>query len=278
MDDSGQLVGAWSIDTERISTNVNIGAVLGARTSLPRSATVLPSNALLAEVQAAVDTNGTGVVAWIGSTQNGPTSVQVATLTTGQAPQIAPPLAVCTSASQILSLDVGFDGSHHPVVTWAVTPANGPGPSSIAVARGNGQGGFAPTVETQVESGLMTGLQTAVLSNGGLLATWATGSEIAGAGTAKFSQAGPTGPWSAAQTLASGVHNLTFAANPSGRAAVLFTTPVGNNSSLRAQLRTAGGRSIGRTNVGVDATGRVVALWDDGTPGGSGPSRVLAAR
>jgi hypothetical protein len=72
---------------------------------------------------------------------------------------------------------------------------------------------------------------------------------------------------------------------------VLFTTAVGNHSSLRAQLRTAGGtwgtarllgpsggRSIGRTNVGVDSTGRVVALWDDGTPGGSGPSRVLAAR
>ena len=43
----------------------NIGAALGARTSLPRTATVLPSGALIAEVQTAVDTNGNGVVAWI---------------------------------------------------------------------------------------------------------------------------------------------------------------------------------------------------------------------
>ena len=290
INDAGQLIGAWSIDTQSISTNVNIGAALGTRTSLPRTATVLPSGALLAELQTAVDTNGTGVVAWIGTKQGQPTTVEVATLTPGQAPIIVP-LSSYPASVQLLNLDVGFDGSHHPVVTWAVTPVNGPGPSSIAVARGNGQGGFATTVESPVEPALMTGLQTAVLSNGGLLAVWATGSEIAGAGTVRFSQAGATGPWSAAQTLAGDVQDLTFAANPSGRAAVLFTTAVGTSSSLRAQLRTASGtwgtarllgpsgaRSIGRTNVGVDATGRVVALWDDGPAGTTGATRVLAAR
>jgi len=298
INDSGQLIGAWSIDTESISTNVNIGAALGVRTSLPRTATVLPSGALIAEVQTAIDTNGTGVVAWIQSTPVGQ-SVQAATLQTGQAPIIAQ-LIVLPTTLEVLNLDVGFDGSHHPVVTWSVGPDNAPGPGSIGVARGNGQGGFAPAVETQVDTTLLNKLQTFVTSDGGLLALWATGGPGTIGTTAttpisvRFSQAGPTGPWSAAQTVITGATGgalPSFAANASGRAAVLFPLATSGGTTLRSVLRTtagtwgtvrllgpSGARRIGRANVGVDSTGRVVALWDDAGGGSSQPARVLAAR
>ncbi len=298
INDSGQLIGAWSIDTEGISTNVNIGAALGARTSLPRTATVLPSGALIAEVQTAVDTNGTGVVAWIQSTPAGQ-SVQAATLQQGQAPIIAQ-LIVYPSTLEVLNLDVGFDGSHHPVVTWSSGPETAAGPGSIGVARGNGQGGFAPAAETQIDTTLLSNLQTFVTSSGGLLALWTTpplgaiGTTASTPVNVRFSQAGPTGPWSAAQTVISGVTSgalPSFAANASGRAAVLFPLATSGGTTLRAVLRTAAGtwgsarplgpsgaRRIGRVSVGVDSTGRVVALWDDGSAGASVPTRVLAAR
>ena len=293
INDSGQLIGAWSIDTEGISTDVDIGAALGARTSLPRTATVLPSGALIAELQTAVDTNGNGVVAWIQSTPAGQ-SVQAATLRRGQAPIIAQ-LIVYPSTLEVLNLDVGFDGSHHPVVTWSTNPESAPGPGTIGVARGNGQGGFAPAVETQIDTVALQGLQTFVTSSGGLLALWYTPGFGSGTGpqTVRFSQAGATGPFSAPQTLVTGAAGglPVFAANASGRAAVLFPLASGNGASLRVILRTSGGtwgsvrpigpsgaRRIGRTNVGVDATGRVVALWDDAPAGSNTPVRVLAAR
>jgi hypothetical protein len=293
VNDSGNLIGAWSIDTEGISTNVNIGVGLGSRTSLPRTATVLPSGALIAELQTAIDTNGTGVVAWIQSTPAGQ-SVQAATLQPGQAPIIAQ-LIVYPASLEVLNLSVGFDGSHHPVVTWSSAPETAPGPGTIGVARGNGQGAFAPAVQTQIDTAALAGLQTFVTSDGGLLAFWYTPGFGSGTGpqTVRFSQAGATGPFSAPQTLVTGVASglPTFAANASGRAAVLFPLTSGNGTSLRVILRTSGGtwggvrpigpsgaRRIGATGVGVDATGRVVALWDDAPASSNTPVRVLAAR
>jgi hypothetical protein len=83
---------------------------------------------------------------------------------------------------------------------------------------------------------------------------------------------------------------VVFAANASGRAAVLFPLASGGGTTLRAQLRTSSGtwgspRTIGGTgryvrydSVGVDAKGRVVALWDDGSVSSGQATRILAAR
>ena len=180
-------------------------------------------------------------------------------------------------------------------MTWSVGPDNAPGPGSIGVARGNGQGGFAPAVETQVDTTLLNNLQTFVTTDGGLLALWATGGPGTIGTTAstpvsvRFSQAGATGPWSAAQTVITGATGgalPSFAANASGRAAVLFPLATSGGTTLRSVLRTtagtwgsarllgpSGAREIGRIDVGVDSTGRVVALWDDAS-GGLEPARA----
>jgi hypothetical protein len=131
-----------------------------------------------------------------------------------------------------------------------VGPDNAPGPGSIGVARGNGQGGFAPGVETQVDTTLLDNLQTFVTTDGGLLALWASGGPGNIGTTAstpvgvRFSQAGATGPWSAAQTVITGATGgalPSFAANASGRAAVLFPLATSGGTTLRSVLRTSAG-------------------------------------
>jgi hypothetical protein len=67
----------------------------------------------------------------------------------------------------------------------------------------------------------------------------------------------------------------------------MFPAASGGATALRVTLRSAAGnwgstrtlgtpgRSVTQADVGVDAKGRVVALWDDGS---SSPTRILAAR
>jgi hypothetical protein len=296
VNDDGQLIASWTMDLEN-ATPVNVAAALGSRTALPRAAAVFPSGGLVGDLASAIADNGQAVVAWaqtpISTTVGFPTTIVAATLRSGQAP-IVTTLATRAGAS-ISNLGVGFDGSDRPVVTWNVTQNPNGGPGIIGVARGNGSGVFAPAVETTVDpTQQLLDLQTFVTDDGGLQLYWVNGGVGATPLVIRYSQANAAGAFTAARTLINGGTSPgrpSYAVNGAGRAAVLLPITSGSGTSLRVLLRTAAGnwgqarllgpsgaRKIVNTSVGVDGSGRVVALWDDAGASASQPNRVLAAR
>lgn len=288
---NGRLVAAWTLDTQQPG-GIGLAAALGARTSLPRSAIVLPTDGqIVTDVATTIDAKGNGVVAWIQSPLNsGDNTVKAATLRPGQPAQVA--TLNQRSNATVENLSVGVDSNGRPTATWAVVPA-GTTALSIAVARGDGTGAFAGTFEEQLGTAPITTLETFVLGNGGMLTFWVEGTLPNGPLHVKTSTAQPGGFFVGQQALSGGTPGLgavQFAANAGGRAAVLFPLASGGGTTLRAQLRTSSGtwgspRSIGGSgrytrydNVGVDAKGRVVALWDDGSVSSGKATRILAAR
>ncbi len=287
---NGRLVAAWTLDPET-TVPIGLAATLGSRSSLPRTATVLPTDGQdVADVATAIDAAGNGVVAWVQSSQAGvATTVKAATLRPGQAPQVA---TVNTRPNMYLGdLSVGIDGAGRPTVTWSVSATGGPA-LLIGVSRGDGAGAFAPAFEQQL--GTPNGSYTTfVTGDGALLAFWVEGTGQSGPLQVKTSQAAPGGGFVGVQALTGGKSvrgEVRFAANASGRAALLFPLASGGGTTLKVQLRTASGtwgtpRAVGpsgryvtNTNIGVDAKGRVVALWDDGSASSKSTTRVLAAR
>jgi hypothetical protein len=213
-----------------------------------------------------------------------------ATLRPGQAPRVA---TINTRPNMYLGdLSVGIDGAGRPTVTWGVSTTGGPA-LLIGVARGDGAGAFAPALEQQLSNVPMSSLTTFVTGNGGLLAFWVEATQPSDPLHVKTSQAAPGAGFVGVQALTGGKSvrgSVRFAANASGRAALLFPLASGGGTTLKVQLRTASGtwgtpRTVGpsgryvtNTNIGVDDKGRVVALWDDGSASSKSTTRVLAAR
>ena len=287
---NGRLVAAWTLDTQEPG-GIGLAAALGSRSALPRSATVLPTDGqIVTDLATDIDAQGNGVVAWIQSAQTGgATTVKAATLRPGQAVQVAT-LNVRTDAT-LGDLSVGIDNAGRPTATWGVNPGGGTA-LSVAVARGDGTGAFAAAFEQQLGSAPIGTLQTFVMGNGGMLAFWVEGTPN-GPLHVKTSQAAPGGFFVGEQALTGGKPGrgpVLFAANAAGRAALLFPLAAAGGTTLKVQLRTSSGtwgtprtlgpsgRYVGYDNIGVDAKGRVVALWDDGSSSSTGATRVLAAR
>jgi hypothetical protein len=290
---NGRLVAAWTLDTEGTAP-IGLAATLGSRSSLPKTATVLQTDGQsVSDVATAVDAAGNGVVAWIQSPQGapGPMTVKAATLRSGQAPQVA---TLDTRANASLAyLSLGLDSTGRPSVTWAVNPGGGTA-VLIGVGRGDGTGAFAPAFEEQIGTAAITTLQTFVMGSGGMIAFWVEGTLPSGPLHVKTTQAAPGGNFIGEQALTDGKPGrgqVDFAMNASGRAAVLFPLSSGGGTTLlKVQLRTSSGtwgnpRQLGSSgrytngaNIGVDAKGRVVALWDDGSASSKVATRVLAAR
>jgi hypothetical protein len=289
---NGRLVAAWTLDTQGTAP-IGLAATLGSRSSLPRTATVLPTDGQsVSDVATAVDAAGNGVVAWIQGPPGGAatTTVKAATLRPGQAPQVAtigPP-----ATTSLAYLSVGIDSAGRPTVTWAVNPAGGTA-ALIGVARGDGTGAFASAFEEQLGTAAITTLQTFVMGNGGMIAFWVEGTLPSGPLHVKTTQAAPGGSFIGEQALTDGRPGrgqVRFAMNASGRAAVLFPLSSGGGTTLKLQLRTSSGtwgnpRQLGASgrytnggNIGVDAQGRVAALWDDGSASSKAATRILAAR
>ncbi len=288
---NGRLVAAWTLDTQQPG-GIGLAAALGARSSLPGSATVLPTDGqVVTDVATDIDTHGNGVVAWIQSPLTaGATTVKAATLRPGQAIQVAT-LSVRDNAT-LGNLSLGIDNDGRPTATWSVNPAGGTA-LFIGVARGDGTGAFAAAFEEQLGTAAITTLQTFVLGDGGMLAFWVEGTLPSGPLHVKTSQANPGGFFVGEQALTGGKPGrgpVLFAANAAGRAAALFPLAAAGGTTLKVQLRTSSGtwgaprtlgpsgRYVGYDNIGVDAKGRVVALWDDGSSNSTGATRVLAAR
>jgi len=293
VNNSARLVAAWSMDLEN-ATPVSVAAAIGSRTSLPRTAAVFATGAIVDEVATAIDDDGTAVVAWIqsplGATTASATTIQSATLRSGQAPIVT---TVATRAGAFVNdLGVGFDNDSHAVVTWAVAPDENTGPGIIGVARGTGPGTFSPAVESTVEpTAPLVDLRTFVTGDGTLLLFWTNGA-TGGPTNVRYSQSAAGGAFAAPRTLIgspAGSGRPAYAANAAGRAAVLFPVASGSGTSLRAILRNSSGtwgsarqvgpsgaRTIGLPSVGVDGRGRVVALWGDASS--STAPRILAAR
>jgi hypothetical protein len=287
---NGRLVAAWPLDTQGTSP-IGLAAALGSRSSLPKTAAVLPTDGQsVSAVASAIDAAGNGVVAWIQAPSTGPTSIKAATLRPGQPPQVA--LLATRADAAVYYISLGLDSAGRPTVTWSVNP-NGGTATLIGVARGDGTGAFAPAFEQQLGTSSIATLQTFVTGNGGLLAFWAEEAASGAPQTIKTAQAAPGGTFAAAQTLAGGQPGVGlngFAVNASGRAAVLYTLGSGGATSLKLQLRTtsgtwgssrtlgASGRYLAGGDVGVDAKGRVVVLWADGSSSSKGATRVLSAR
>ena len=297
VNDDGRLVAAWTMDLEN-GTPVNVAAALGSRTSLPRGASVFATGAVVSDLATAIDDDtGTGVVAWIqapiGATVASAWTVRVATLRSGQTPVVT---TVSTRVGALLNdLAIGFDSSSRPVVTWNVTQNENGGPGIIGVARGTGTGTFSPAVETTVDpTQQLLDLETFVTGDGGLLLFWLNGTVGTTPLSIRYSQANAAGAFAAPRTLISGNTGggrPAFAANAAGRAAVVFPLAAGSGTSLRLLLRTSAGtwgsarllgpsgaRKIAAIDVGVDGSGRVVALWDDAGASSATPTRILAAR
>jgi hypothetical protein len=297
INNNARLVAAWTKDLQNAQP-VPVAVAFGTRTSLPRTASVFPTGGQVGDLASDVADNGTAVVAWDESpitpgatVNNSPTTIKAVTLRSGQAP-IVTTLGTRTGAL-INNLAVGFDGNDRAIVTWNVTTNENGGPGVLAVARGTGPGTFAPAVETTVDpTQQLLDLVTFVTSDGGLLLFWTNGGQ--GAPTAiRYSQATGAGVFAAPRTLISSSNAglPSYAANAAGRAAVILPIGSGSGVSLRVLLRTSSGtwgsarllgpsgaRTIRRVSVGVDARGRVVALWDDAGASSSTPTRILAAR
>lgn len=296
INNGARLVATWTRDLEN-GQPVPVAVALGSRTSLPRTATVFTTGALVSDLASAIDDNGTAVVAWVqapvGGTIASPTTVMAATLRSGQAPIVT---TLATRAGALINnLAVGFDSNARAIVTWNITQNENGGPGILGVARGTGPGTFAPAVETTVDpTQQLLDLTTFVTGDGGLLLFWTNGSTTQGPIAIRYSQANGAGVFTAPRTLITGNTGgglPTYAANAAGRAALIFPLASGNGTSLRVMLRTSSGtwgqarllgpsgaRTIRRTSLGVDARGRVVALWDDAGASSSAPTRILAAR
>ena len=296
VNNAGRLVATWTKDLEN-ATPVSVAAAIGSRTSLPRTATVFATGALVGDLASAIADNGTAVVAWtespIGATLASATTIVTATLRSGQAPIVT---TVATRTGALIDdLGVGFDGDGNAIVTWNVTQDQNAGPGIIGVARGTGPGTFAPAVETTVDpTQPLLDLETFVDLDGGLLLFWLNGAVGQTPVAVRFSQATAAGAFAAPRTLISGNTGggrPSFAANGAGRAAVIFPLAAGNGTTLRVLLRTSSGtwgsarllgpsgaRRIRAIGVGVDGRGRVVALWDDAGASSGTPTRILAAR
>jgi hypothetical protein len=290
VNDDARFIAAWMLDTQGTGP-IGLAATLGSRTSLPRSATVLPTDGQDVQgVATAIDDDGNGVVAWFQGPQTpGPITIKVATLRPGQQPQV---VTVGTRANANLdALSVGLDGAARPVITWTVLPLP-EGPDLIAVARINAAGGFS-TFEQLLAPGDFGLVQTAVTQNGTVLAIWSEQASASGPMTVKTADAAPGATFAAARTLVSSVPGggpIVADANAAGRAAVFFGIPVSGGMSLRVLLRTASGnwgsirplgpsgRSVDGINIAVDGSGRAVALWADGPSGSANATRILAAR
>jgi hypothetical protein len=289
---NGRLVAAWTLDTQGPGP-IGLAATLGSRSSLPRTAVVLPNDGQdVGDVATAIDAGGNGIVAWLQTSRTGPTTttVKAATLRPGQAPQVA---TINTRANATVTyLSLGVDSAGRPTVTWAVNPTGGT-TLLIGVARGDGTGAFAPAFEEQLGTAAITTLQTFVTGNGGLLAFWVEGTLPSGPLHVKTTQAAPGGTFVGEQALTGGKPGrgpVRFAVNASGRAALLFPLASGGGTTLKVQLRTSSGtwgtpRTLGSSgrytnggDIGVDAKGRVVALWDDGSTSSKAATRVLASR
>ena len=287
---NGRLVAAWMLDPET-TVPIGLAATLGSRSSLPRTAMVLPTDGQdVTDVATAIDAAGNGVVAWVQSSQAGvATTVKAATLRPGQAPQVA---TVDSRPNMYLGdVSVGIDGASRPTVTWSVSATGGPA-LLIGVARGDGSGAFAPAFEQQL--GTPNGSYTTfVTGDGALLTFWVEGTGPSGPLHVKTSQAAPGAGFVGVQALIGGKPGragVRSAANASGRAALLFPLASGGGTTLKVQLRTASGtwgsprtlgasgRYVANADIGVDAKGRVVALWDDGSASSKAATRVLAAR
>ena len=143
---NGRLVAAWTLDTQQPG-GIGLAAALGARTSLPKSAIVLPTDGqVVTGVATTIDAKGNGVVAWIQSPLNSAdNTVKAATLRPGQGAQVV--TLNQRSNATLGNLSVGMDGNGRPTVTWSVVPA-GTTTLAIAVARGDGTGAFAGTFKS----------------------------------------------------------------------------------------------------------------------------------
>lgn len=282
---SGKLVAAWTMDTLSVGP-IGLAAALGARTALPRTAAVLPTDDTSAtEVATAIDASGTATVAWI---EGGPPNlVKAATLRPGQAPQVAVLAATTTLASYV---SLGLDSGGRPIVTWTEGTPTGTA-TTIGVARGDGTGAFAAAAVQPLTAAPLDREQTFVLADGTLLAFWSEGTQPGSVLTVRTATAPPGGLFGAPRTVATTNGSFpSIAAAANGRAAILYAVKSGSGVALRTVLRsTAGtwgsahatgpsGRRVSHTNAGVDAKGRVVLLWDDGSASASFPTRILTAR
>ena len=292
VNDDARFVAAWALDTQG-QAPIGLAATLGSRTSLPRSATVLPTDGQdVSGLATAIDENGNGVVVWTQSPRNASGfAVKAATLRRGQAPVVA---TLATQAdANVDSLSVGLDAQARPTVTWRILPLGGPA-LLVGVARGDGTGAFTPAFEQALSTVGIAQLSTFATADGGLLAFWVDGDPQSGPVDVRFAAAPAGGALGAPQTVVGDVRtrgSVAVAANAAGRAAVLVPLASGNGTtSLRVALRTRSGtwgsvRSLGPSNryvdgmgIGVDASGRVVALWSDGASRSTGSTRILAAR
>jgi hypothetical protein len=293
VDAGGKLVAAWLLDTLQAGP-IGLAAALGARTALPRSATVLPTVGSAEAVVDAIAADGTGTVAWMES--GPPGAVKAATLRAGATPQVATLGAIsATPTTTTDDLAIGLDAAGRPVVTWSVSSSAG---TTLDVARGDGAGDFAPVVELPLTTSPGALAETVVQGSGALTVVWSEGVGTAPTAPATIRTADVAAPAPAAlgpaRTLATSAPgwSATVAGALNGRVAVLYGVGPGGTTgvSLRIILRSTSGnwgsahaigpsgtRSIRRSNVGVDASGRTVVLWDDGKAS-STPSRVLAAR
>jgi hypothetical protein len=283
----GALVAAWTLDTLQPGP-IGLAAALGARTALPRTATVLPTQGITAAVATAIAPNGTAVVAWIEA--GTPNTVKAATLRPGQPPQVA--VLATTTAAVPANLSLGLDGAGRPVATWTVTTPTG---TAIDIVRGDGTGAFAPAVEQPLTTAPVAAAQTFVLSSGALIAVWSEG-VLPGPLTLRTANApaGAPAPLGPPRLLATAraAPQPSVAASASGRVAVFYAVNSGSSGvALRTILRTtsgtwgtphaagpSGARTVSRLNAGVDAQGRVTILWDDAAASAHSPTRILAAR
>jgi hypothetical protein len=280
---TGALIAAWTLDTLEPGP-IGLAAALGARTALPRTATVLPATGSVSAIADAIGTNGTAVVAWIEA--GTPSAVKAATLRPGQAPQVA--LLGETDVAIPAYLSVGLDGNDRPIVTWTLTAA---GVTTIGVARGDGNGAFAPATAQPLTTAPLVRAQTFVLSDGGLLAVWSEGA-LPGPQTLRTATAPALTGFTAPRTLVTAASGPTpsVAAAPNGRAAILYAVASGKGVALRTILRSTSGtwgsvrnagpsgRTVSQVDAGVDGSGRVVLLWDDGSTSSQNPTRILTAR
>jgi hypothetical protein len=282
---NGRIVAAYALD-DLGPGPIGLAAALGARTALPKTATVLPTTGGVTAIAVAIGADGTGTVAWIESSISGTplTTIKAATMRPGQPPVVAP-LATSTAADALIeNLAVGLDGSGRPIVTWTSSNETTGTPTAIGIARGTTAGVFAPTAAQQLTTAHIGAVASLVQASGALTVLW---SEVGGA--IRAASAPPGGVLGAPRTVASlsgSTAGPAFAGGPTGRLAVFYPTTSGLKVVLRSSSGTwgsaravgpSGKRSVQSLQAGVDASGRVVLLWDDG-PAGSAPTRILAAR
>jgi hypothetical protein len=113
---NGRLVAAWTLDTQGPGP-IGLAATLGSRSSLPRTAVVLPNDGQdVGDVATAIDAGGNGIVAWLQTSRTGPTTttVKAATLRPGQAPQVATINTRANATVTYLSLGVDSAGGGRP--------------------------------------------------------------------------------------------------------------------------------------------------------------------